>query len=56
MDRITQILRDLESLTQNKNSYQAGLGRTIQTLDQIEGEIVKHLYYCKKKVQCMARK
>ena len=24
----------------NKNSYQDGLGRTIQTLDHIEGEIV----------------
>ena len=37
-----------------KNSYQDGLGRTIQTLDHIEGEIIEHSYDCKENIQRMA--
>jgi len=33
-----------------------GLGRAIQTLDHMEGEIMWHLYYCKKNIQSMACK
>ena len=43
MDKITQMLENVvrcKYFDPIKNSYEDGLGRTIQTLDHIKGEVV----------------
>ena len=42
------MLWDVNTLYQIKNSYDDGLGRTIQTGDHIEGKICEDLYLLQK--------